>query len=456
MTRLLNLAMRRTSLAPLLADLAGSGPQFLGHMLWLRQTQWYSPERLKQIQERRLHMLVAHAAAQSPFYRERFRSRGIEPRDIRGLHDLERLPILRREDILNSLSEITAANASAFRPTLAKTSGTSGMRMEFLRDRTAASIGNAARWRFRGWHGIGFRHRIANIRSFGPSTGRSGAGGAVGYGPGLSTLRINLYQVKPGAANLEAVADELSRFRPDAITTSSPTWLAFFSAYLAEHSSRYRIRPKVVFCGGERVFPNQRTAISEAFEAPVVNIYGNWEYVLFAGECPRGRMHIASEIGIVEILRDGKRVAPGESGELVVTGLWNRSLPFIRYAIGDMASLDTDACPCGRGLPTWQIVGGRERNLLATPHGLHHAPQVLYSSPRWQRKILGVRFCQDTPDAVLVQVVRGPAFGEEDVQPMRDELVRELGSQMKISIEFCDTIEQTQGGKFQYVASSVR
>jgi phenylacetate-CoA ligase len=224
--------------------------------------------------------------------------------------------------------------------------------------------------------------------------------------------------------------------------------------YLLDHPE-IRVQPKLVVTGCERLFPEQRALISRAFGAPVLDFYGNEEYAVFAGDCEHGRMHLAVEMGIVEIVRNGRPALPGEEGDVVVTSLWNRAFPFIRYAIGDVAAMQTEPCPCGRGLPTWRLIGGRERDMLATPNGYLYLPASVVGSPRWRDKIAAIRFYQRVRTDVVAQVVRGPAFVDADVEVLQRELEEYMRRQLRVSIEFVDSIERTAGGKFRMVVSEV-
>jgi phenylacetate-CoA ligase len=258
----------------------------------------------------------------------------------------------------------------------------------------------------------------------------------------------------PGPQGLKIVAGHLARFHPDVIRCGSPTWLAFLALFLLRQR-QHTIRPLAVFVGGERLFPDQRELITDAFGVPVVEVYGNWEYVAFGAECERGRLHLDAEMGFVEVLKDGRSCAPGETGQIVATSLWNHSFPFIRYAIGDVGYLEPDPCPCGRGLPTWRIIGGRQKDLLATPDGYLVLPDSLLAAPRWHSKIRGIRFYQDTRHDVLVQVVKGPAFEDGDVVALREDLEHLLHGRLRPSLQFCDSLEQTVGGKYRYIVSKV-
>ncbi len=429
--------------------------RFLRVALWLTRSQWYTPRRLRAFQEERLRHLVRHAYTRCPYYRELFAAHGISQQDVQTVDDLEQVPVLTREAIMNQNSQIVAADAARFYPQPATTSGTTGAPMAFLRDRQAVNVGNAALWRFRRWHGIGLGSRIAEIRGFPFRT----ASGAIDhqrvsiYFPESRTLRLNLATAVPHRR--AEIVQELVRFRPDAIQAGSPTLLSLLSLYLLERRRADRIQPRVVFVGGERLFPDQRNLIAEAFQAPVVEVYANWEYAIFGGECPEGRLHMASEMGIVEILVNGTCCEPGHAGEIIVTSLWNCSFPFLRYAIGDMAAVDSDPCRCGRSLPAWRILGGKEKDLLATREGYVFLPNAIIATPRWRGKVMGIRFYQETRNDVLVQVVKGPGFTPEDTAALHAELNDYLRGQLEIAFAFVDSLEQTPGGKYRMVVSKV-
>ncbi len=59
--------------------------------------------------------------------------------------------------------------------------------------------------------------------------------------------------------------------------------------------------------------------------------------------------HINNDHVIMEFLKNGKDVNPGESGEVVITGLSNYTMPLIRYKLGDIAVPIKEKCSCGRG-----------------------------------------------------------------------------------------------------------
>jgi phenylacetate-CoA ligase len=454
--RLLRRAIRRlvagSPVAPVAGAIAACGPQIVTHALWLNRTQWASADRMRGLQARRLREIVAQAHAHSPFYRRKLDAAGVSPREIQSVDDLVRLPVLTRREAEDNAHEITSTNASSFRARRSSTSGSSGSRLEFLRDRSTLSIGYAALSRFLGWHGIPFGHRIADFRIFRDAAGAVDSTSVLHHSPGMRRLDLNLTNTDPG--NRARVADALAGFKPDVIKVSSPTWMAFLSMYLLEHKE-IKIRPRLVVAGCERLFPEQRDLIAQAFQAPVAEFFGNEEFVIFAGDCEHSRLHLAAEMGVVEILVDRRRCPPDTEGDVVVTSLWNRAFPFIRYGLGDLGLIRADRCPCGRTLPVWRIIGGRERDLLATPDGYVYLPVNVTGTPRWRGKVAAIRFYQENRREVVVQVVRGPDFAEADAAALGDDLTEHLRGLLRVSLQFVDGLEQTAGGKYRMVVSRV-
>jgi len=75
---------------------------------------------------------------------------------------------------------------------------------------------------------------------------------------------------------------------------------------------------------GEVLYPEHRKTIENVFNCPVYDMYGSREVGNTAAECQAHQgLHLAMEIAIVEFIADGKAVAPGGEGEILITDLTN-------------------------------------------------------------------------------------------------------------------------------------
>ena len=130
-----------------------------------------------------------------------------------------------------------------------------------------------------------------------------------------------------------------------------------------------RVPPlKAIITTSEKVTPEMRRVMEEAFHCRVYEEYSNVENVFFANACSSGALHVSPDAGVVELVgRDGSPCRPGEVGEVVATGLMGEYQTFIRYRVGDLAQWDPDPCPCGRAMPVLKEVVGRIEEIVTGP-----------------------------------------------------------------------------------------
>jgi phenylacetate-CoA ligase len=103
------------------------------------------------------------------------------------------------------------------------------------------------------------------------------------------------------------------------------------------------------FLTAEKLLPSIRRSLEQDYGISVADTYGTSEFGMVAYECNQKLgMHIPEEL-LVEIVdpQTGKQLEPGEVGEVVVTP-FNKISPLIRFGTGDLSSMTTEPCPCGR------------------------------------------------------------------------------------------------------------
>jgi phenylacetate-CoA ligase len=128
---------------------------------------------------------------------------------------------------------------------------------------------------------------------------------------------------------------------------------------------------------GEGLSPKQAEVVERAFGGAVYRDYGGSEAMHIGFECRvRNGYHIDLGRFYVEILRDERPAAPGESGDIVVTAFRNAAMPLVRYRIGDVGSWAANGspCPCGNRFPLMAEVLGRSADIVVTATG--HAINV--------------------------------------------------------------------------------
>ena len=98
------------------------------------------------------------------------------------------------------------------------------------------------------------------------------------------------------------------------------------------------------------------------------NIFGTSEMSgpMFCDCAEQNGIHIWGDIAYTEIVDPdtGEQLQPGEKGELVMTILQKEALPMIRYRVGDITSMNTEVCACGRTHPRIDRLQGRVDDML--------------------------------------------------------------------------------------------
>lgn len=123
---------------------------------------------------------------------------------------------------------------------------------------------------------------------------------------------------------------------------------------------------RAICCAGEPLTPHRRQLVQEIWGVPVYDNYGMTETGPQAMDCPERGLHPFQGHFWMEVLDDRleEEVAPGETGNLVVTSLTRRATPMIRYLTGDRVRLLRQPCACGQ-TTTLQIRGRANDTLWA-------------------------------------------------------------------------------------------
>jgi phenylacetate-coenzyme A ligase PaaK-like adenylate-forming protein len=159
----------------------------------------------------------------------------------------------------------------------------------------------------------------------------------------------------------------LNNFQPEEIFTYPST-----AGLLAERqlAGEMTIGPRQILTGGEVLTDDVRERIVAAFDSEPFNGYGTTEVGYVAVECDRhAGLHVFEDQVLIEIVDDEYRPVPaGRPGtRLLVTNLFNRTQPLIRYELDDLVTASPEPCPCGRPFPLLKTIEGRSDDILELP-----------------------------------------------------------------------------------------
>lgn len=411
------------------------------YLLGYEKTQWAPKEELDRLTEKRLRFLVSYAYRNVPYYHDLMKSRKIDPDSIRSVNDLARMPILTREIIRDNFESLTSRAVSPDQRILMETGGSTGVSLTFYSTQSADTRLWASMLRARFWQGVVRGFRMAQMSGIIPEPSQWKENEA--YFPAFD-ISEEIFS---------NVAEKLREFRPQYVTGYA-SYLTLLANYLKEKGIE-DIRPYAVETQSEMLFPHMRGAIEEAFSCPVFDHYGCKETSVKASECSLHEgYHISVENGIIETVRDGERVL-GESGSILMTDFWNLAMPFIRYEVGDSASLGEDPCSCGRSLPLMKSLLGRNNDILVLPQG-RMLPGEFF--PVMLSAVAGIRqfqVVQNDLRSITVKIAKAEGFSDDDERLLTSNLAKWLGDEVRLDIDYVERIPLSRLGKQKIVVSKI-
>lgn len=418
------------------------------HLEELRESQWLSPARMRELQETKLRRLVNHAYRHVPYYRERMREAGVSPDEIRTLEDLAKLPFLTKDDVRKHLYfDILSDNHEKAEVLKITTSGSTGEPFVCFVDREQLEFRWAATIRAMEW--TGWRLGERQLRLWHQTLGMSKTQVAREFADAFLMRRRFIPAYEMSDDTLREFIRRIQEWSPVLLDGYAESF-NFLARYVEEHG-KLGFTPKGIISSAQTLPEGSRRAIEEAFGCKVFDKYGSREFSGIAYECEAHQgHHVVGEGYIVEILKDGRPAKPGEIGEVVITDLNNYCLPFIRYRIGDLAEAmdDSKLCDCGRGLPRIGNIEGRVQSIIIGSKG-QYIPGTFFAHlfKDYDHAIRQFQIVQTERGAITLNVVKGSRYSDDALGEVVRTLHKFLGDDMRIDVAFQDNIQMVRTGK---------
>ena len=395
-----------------------------------------SPEAVAQEQSQRLGVMVAHARRHIPLYRELYRALP----DAATL-ELEQLPLIDKQTICESPVEERRSGPVPPRTQRRSTSGTSGepVRSDWppgaLWSQGVFTLRMASSQGLPPWH-----RRAMLVWDVDDRPDREGA---------FARLRRRHVQLS-AFESPPRLARALQDARPDAVWSQAHLLIELDGWLDAS------FRPRVVNSVGQELTHEHRTALARIYGSEPLDVYSSSEQGVVAWQCRATDLyHINHEAVIVEVLDDhGHPMQNGESGELVMTGLCNSLMPYLRYRTGDAGVIATRPCRCGSRLPALERIEGRLSDWLVDERDHRVAPHRLWLSSHLQGGLdLVQRYqVQQFPSKrIRIRLQPRAELGEETLRSLQQSYQRLLGASVPVEIQLVERLEEDRTRKFRTI-----
>jgi phenylacetate-CoA ligase len=358
---------------------------------------------------------------------------------------LERQAPVTRNTLIMAHRELIARRPRGVE--IRRTSGSTGTPFSFVKDREMTSWMDAVMWALYDWWGIGpgdkrlrfwgmplkskvrLRRRMADVLT--------------------RQIRLSAFQVS--RQDCQAYFERARRFRAR-YAYGYPALMALWARECAAAGLDGReLGLHVVIVTGELLAPETRRFLTDFFGCKIINEYGCSESGVLAFECEWGTPHLTPVAALPEVVRpDGSSAAPGEIGEVVVSDLYGKVLPMLRYRLHDVAMLRHGVgCGCGRHLAGLEVSVGRQDSFIETASGRRIYDAILaYAVPPG---ISGFRVFQK--DQRLLEAHVTVADGIDPVQAvgqLSQSWRAALGPDLELTVQVVASLPFEDSGKLRY------
>lgn len=421
---------------------------------FFEKSQYFPKEVREKYLVKRLKSIIRHAYRNVPYYRELFKKENIKPTDITRLSDLHALPRLKKVNLQNNFTFLTAENARQYKPNIERTSGTTGAPCRFLSDKSSRALEFVFYWRHWSWAGYRLGQRFVELSShyFAKSPERMET---------LSTVdrltgRILLNALKISPDNMGSLLKTIRKYRPKYLKGVASA--LYFFAFWVQQKNVDDVAFRAVFSTGEMLTERYRALIEQVFHCKVLDTYGHMERTVAITQCAEGGYHINSDYGLMELV-DTQPLGEGLNiGTVVGTSLHNLAMPLIRYEVGDFVEFydNPPKCTCGRKLPLIKAIHGRHEDVIITPD--ERIITSIYITLNLVKGFDFGQFLQEKTNCLQVSLIKSRDFKAADEDAFLQVLRNFVGYDMDIKLSYIKPhqILKDASGKTPIVISKLK
>lgn len=201
---------------------------------------------------------------------------------------------------------------------------------------------------------------------------------------------------------------------------------------------------------GEFAEPEQREYVEKILGCKTINHYGCIESWCIAYECPYGSMHVQDSMMYVEQLPSNAWTEEN-AGEIVITSLYNKLMPLIRYNTHDLGTVDYCTCKCGKTSQVIKLLGGRTTDMIQNskniPGELFFKRGVYKLIRKGLDCIEGFKVTQTTPKDFIFCIAMKGDYKENVTNFFTEYIQNGLGADIRIEFQFVDSLPPLPSGK---------
>jgi len=393
--------------------------------------------------------IVAYHLANNSFYKSF--AKNINPLEWNGI------PVMTKRDLQVPLKTRLSNNFTQKNVYINKTSGSSGDPFIFAKDKFCHAMTWAEIQDRFSWYNLDFNYS-KQARFYGIPLDKRGYYKERFKDFLSSRYRFSIFDLSDSA--LEKHLQKFSASKFDYINGYTSAIVQFAKYLKRKDVVLTAVCPTLKACvtTAEMLFDDDRLLLEDHFGIPVINEYGASELGLIAFQNSTNEWQINSETLFVEVLDDTDKVVPhGEKGRIVITSLYNKAHPFIRYDIGDIGKLSKNST---LQKPILKTLIGRTNDIVYLPSGKKAAGLTFYyitkSIIEDDGKVKAFVIEQLTKSDFKIRYVSDEEISSEKTQVIKKEMAHYLEEGLNIQFEKQSQLQQSKSGKLKQFRSHLK
>jgi len=367
------------------------------------------------------------------------------------------IPVMTKRDLQQPLSERLSEGFTKKNVYINKTSGSSGKPFVFAKDKHCHAMTWAIIQDRFGWYNLDF-NRSKQARFYGIPLDAKGYYKERFKDVLSKRFRFSVFDLSDAAFKKHLKTFQSKKF--DYINGYTSSIVQFAKFLKVENVALKSICPTLKACvvTSEMLFENDKLLMETQFGVPIINEYGAAELDLIAFENPNNDWQINSETLFVEILDDNNNpVSLGEEGRIIITSLYNKAHPFIRYDIGDVGSLSENSTI---KKPILKKLIGRTNDIAILPSGKKAAGLTFYyitkSIIEDDGNVKEFIIEQLTVETFKISYVSVEEISKEKTEIIKTEVENYLEKGLNIQFERLEQIQRSKSGKLKQFSSLIK
>lgn len=405
------------------------------YLVLIKTMSGWSSEKINNWQNKHLQQLIQHAYNNTEYYKELFDKNNIKPSEIKTKADLDKLPILTKQIIIDNYERLIPTNIADIHYKKASTGGSTGNPMKYVLDLRSWSYTNANN--IVNWEKTSYRYGMKYI-----SLGSTSIN--------VSTKQSLKHRIFYGIKNKVSLnginmSDEVCKSYVELLKTKKIRYIYGYASalyLLAKYVKKNKAEIKVNACfsTSEMLTPHYLEVIVQALNCDVVNCYGARD----GGITAFAHHPDYFEVGYNCIVHTGKK----KVGTAQLTDLFNYAMPLINYELGDDVSLGNQSDYKYNGQILSQVLG-RSSDVIKLENGrVLTGPgfTILFKD----MPVESYAIKQSNTNTLICYIKIKSEFNKKHEKIIHDSLCKQAGPKSIVLIEYIEEFNITKSGKRQY------